>query len=196
MPKEEIQRTISKITDSDIGQDSISELSDVQIREIETKYGSDFNRNKALLDEVVFILTERITAAGVKIHGIESRVKELASLTKKCQRKGMINLDDLADVVGVRVISLFRSDMSLLGKIVSENFDVIGVDDKISEDRGPLGYMSVHYICNIPSRYSGPRYENTVGIRFEIQVRTLACTHGRLFPTIWTIREIGTFLLS
>lgn len=134
-------------------------------------------RNSALLDEVVFILTERIAAAGVKIHLIEHRVKELPSVIKKCQRKNLAKIDDLVDVVGARVVSLFRLDMPRIGKIIAENFDVIHIDDKISEDQGPLGYMSVHYVCQMPSRYHGPRYENTAGIQFEIQVRTL-CMHA------------------
>jgi putative GTP pyrophosphokinase len=61
-------------------------------------------------------------------------------------------------------------------EILRTNFDVLGVDDKLS-DGGPLGYQSTHYLCKLPPRYKGPRYDNTAGVKFEIQVRTL-CMHA------------------
>ena len=176
--QEEIERPVkSAASSSSIGDASESDLSDAQIFAIKASYEGAFTRNKALLDEVVFILTERIATAGVKIHLIEHRVKELPSLIKKCQRKNLTNMDGLVDVVGARVVSLFRSDLQRIGQIIAENFEVINIDDKISEDQGALGYLSVHYVCKMPSRYNGPRYENTTGIQFEIQVRTL-CMHA------------------
>jgi putative GTP pyrophosphokinase len=94
----------------------------------------------------------------------------------KCERKGVRDLESLADVVGARVVCLFRSDMSRVAKVLEANFDVVSVDDKLT-DAGPLGYQSTHYVCELPGRYSGPRYENTAGVKFEIQVRTL-CMHA------------------
>ncbi|WP_407151974.1 GTP pyrophosphokinase family protein [Bradyrhizobium sp. ORS 86] len=175
--QDETPGPLAPTLNSSIGEASEATLSDAQVAAIEASYKSALARNQALLDEVVFILRERIAAAGVKIHSIEHRVKELPSIIKKCHRKGSTSLDEVIDVVGARVVSLFRSDMSRIGKIVTESFDVVHVDDKVSQDQGPLGYMSVHYVCKIPSRYKGPRYENTAGIQFEIQVRTL-CMHA------------------
>ncbi|WP_028349012.1 GTP pyrophosphokinase [Bradyrhizobium murdochi] len=175
--QEDDNNSVVPAADSSIGDTSGADITDAQILAIKGSYESNLTRNSALLDEVVFILTERIAAAGVKIHSIEHRVKAWPSVAKKCHRKGITNVDDLVDVVGARVVSLFRSDMSRIGKIITDNFEVIHVDDKLSREQGPLGYMSVHYVCKIPSRYSGPRYDNTAGIRFEIQVRTL-CMHA------------------
>ena len=151
-------------------------LTAVQLAQIERSYRENASNYKALLEEVVFILKSRLAAEDVKIHGIERRIKELPSVEAKCQRKNTIDLSKLVDIVGARIICLFRSDMSKVGELIRANFDIEDVDDKISAG-GPLGYMSVHYICKIPDRYSGPRYENTRDVRFEIQVRTL-CMHA------------------
>jgi GTP pyrophosphokinase len=59
---------------------------------------------------------------------------------------------------------------------VHDNFEVVNVDDKLEAVESPLGYMSVHYLCKMPEKYTGPRYERTRNIIFEIQVRTL-CMH-------------------
>ncbi|WPO40164.1 hypothetical protein [Tardiphaga sp. 42S5] len=133
-------------------------------------------RNEALLQEVVFILKSKLDGSGIKIHDIEHRIKKVDSIIDKCERKGIQDHNLLVDIVGARVVCLFRSDMSRVAEVLSSNFDVENVDDKLL-DQGPLGYQSTHYICMLPGRYKGPRYEKTGGVKFEIQVRTL-CMHA------------------
>ena len=59
---------------------------------------------------------------------------------------------------------------------ISDNFEIVRIDDKIQEGLDPLGYLSVHAICKIKSGYSGPWYEKILNKPFEIQLRTL-CMH-------------------
>jgi GTP pyrophosphokinase len=151
-------------------------LTTTQLGEIGQAYHMKLGGYKALLEEVVFILQDKIAVADIKIHGIENRLKNLASIEGKCRNKNITDIDEVVDVVGARVICLFRSDMSKVSGLIHANFDVQSVDDKISRD-GPLGYMSVHYVCKMPERYTGPRYENTRNLQFEVQVRTL-CMHA------------------
>ena len=155
---------------------SLRVLTDRDREKLEKDYKSLTPRNVALLDEVTFILKERIAVAEIKIHSIEERIKSLRSVLDKCERKGIQDFAALQDLVGARVVCLFRSDMARIGELLEANFDVVSVDDKILEG-GPLGYLSVHYICKMPNRYQGPRYENTVNAVFEVQVRTL-CMHA------------------
>jgi putative GTP pyrophosphokinase len=152
------------------------ELSADQLSKIESDYNDSSVRHQALLEEVVFILSEKLKSRELKIHAIEKRVKELSSVIGKCKRENIGDFAELRDVVGARVICLFRLDMDDVGKLITENFDVVEVDDKLSIDNNPLGYLSVHYSCKIPAHYKGPRYENTGGVVFEIQVRAL-CMH-------------------
>ncbi|MGL9616976.1 hypothetical protein QRQ56_03160 [Bradyrhizobium sp. U531] len=157
------------------GQDE-TRLTEPDRQKIAQDYSRNYARYEGLLEEVLFILHDRIAAADIKVHTTEKRIKKLVSVTQKCERKGLNDLDGLVDLVGARVVCLFRSDLSKVGAVIRENFEVLDVDDKISEG-GPLGYMSIHYVCRMPERYNGPRYENTRGVRFEIQVRTL-CMHA------------------
>lgn len=144
---------------------------------IQAEYQAALPRHEALLDEVTFILRERLRSSEIKVHGVEQRVKAPESVLDKCKQKGISTLSDLEDVVGARVICLFRSDLERVGNMIRENFDVMEVDDKLSGENAALGYLSVHYSCKMPARYSGPRYESTSDLPFEIQVRTL-CMHA------------------
>lgn len=153
-----------------------SEISDEQIQKIEKDYQVSLARSESLLEEVEYILKEKLKARNLKVHAIEKRVKELSSVIAKCKRDNIGEFSELQDIVAARVVCLFRPDMDSVGTLIRENFDVVEVDDKLSADNNPLGYLSVHYSCKIPNRYSGPRYENTDGVVFEIQVRTL-CMH-------------------
>ena len=156
---------------------SAEELSEEQKVTIRHAYESLLPRNKALLDEVGFILEERIKSSGIKIHNIEKRIKSERSALEKCERKRTTELASLSDLVGARVICLFRSDVARIGELIAQNFEVLDIDDKQASDNSPLGYLSVHYSCKLPSRYSGPRYERTSDLIFEVQVRTL-CMHA------------------
>jgi putative GTP pyrophosphokinase len=158
------------------GEDASLPLTAEESALIEEAFNAQLARNKALLDEIVFILQQRLLESGIKVHEVDGRVKKIDSVLGKCERKGVRDIGLLTDVVGGRVVCLFRSDMSRVAALLMANFDIVSVDDKLT-DAGPLGYQSTHYVCQLPARYSGPRYENTAGVKFEIQVRTL-CMHA------------------
>jgi putative GTP pyrophosphokinase len=129
----------------------------------------------ALAGEARFIVEERIADEGIKIHAVESRVKTYDSIIQKCKIKQIRDpFSELNDIVGVRAICLFRSDLVRIDRIIKAEFDLHLLDDKVMADVDSFGYMSVHYIVSLRSTFSGPRYEKIKGIRFEIQVRTLA----------------------
>lgn len=131
----------------------------------------------ALNDEVFFILSDSIESEEIKIHTIESRVKEFISLSAKIREKSIEKKEDIEDLVGARVVCLFKSDIIKIENLIHKYFKVIKREDKISDSSDSFGYMSVHYICQIPSSYKGPRYNRINNIKFEIQVRTI-CMHA------------------
>jgi putative GTP pyrophosphokinase len=122
--------------------------------------------------EVRFALDHALTAEGIKTHSVTSRVKTLASLEDKAQRKEYADpLTEAPDIVGARVVALFLSDLPRISDLVKSMFDVRASEDKI--DPATFGYMSLHYEALIRSEHSGPRYDAIRGIPFEIQVRTI-----------------------
>jgi ppGpp synthetase/RelA/SpoT-type nucleotidyltranferase len=131
----------------------------------------------ALAQEVHFILDHALSEAGIKIHAIEYRVKEFDSIARKFESKSDGEDTEINDLVGARVICLFKSDLERIDEVIRSEFTVDNVDDKIVSSSDTFGYMSVHYISKLKSGVSGRRYDAIKDRRFEIQVRTL-CMHA------------------
>ena len=138
-------------------------------------FGSRLPLYRRLKDEVVFALEEGTRAAGIKTHLVHGRVKELKSLAEKVRNKEYNDpIDEVNDIVGVRAVVLFLSDLPRLNEIITASFDVLDADNKISEgDPASFGYMSMHYVATLNDSHSGPRYDDLKGIKFEIQTRTI-----------------------
>jgi ppGpp synthetase/RelA/SpoT-type nucleotidyltranferase len=146
--------------------------------DIEQEYASQLPTWKKLKDEAVFTLEQAIASASLKIHQIESRVKELDSFVSKAYASSYADpLNHIKDIVGVRIITLFKSNLDLIDEIIHREFKVISKDDKTDDDKSAFGYQSIHYICMIRPDCSGPRYRDISGHSFEVQARTL-CMHA------------------
>lgn len=151
---------------------------------------------EALRREAEFALHEAIDHEKLKIHGFESRVKELESIERKASSKQIENpLDQINDIVGVRVICLFRNDLEIVDSVLKNTFSVQSIDDKITESTETFGYMSSHYICTMRDEYNGPRYAQVKDKKFEVQVRTLgmhawaAISHYLSYKSDWDIPD-------
>jgi putative GTP pyrophosphokinase len=131
----------------------------------------------SLLKEVVFILEDIVRSQDIKIHGIEHRVKTLDSILGKSARKQSNDpFSTFDDIVGARLICLFRSDLDRAKAAIDESFTVVKIDDKLAATGNPLGYVSIHFTCKMKAEYKGPRYTKIGDVLFEIQLRTL-CMH-------------------
>jgi putative GTP pyrophosphokinase len=130
---------------------------------------------ESLRVEACFALEHALQRSGIKIHTLASRVKDPQSFAEKISRKAYIDpFAQMPDLVGLRVVCLFLSDLSKLDEIVKRTFDVTLEENKIeTEDVASFGYMSVHYECLLGEGYSGPRYNQILSLPFEIQVRTI-----------------------
>lgn len=137
-------------------------------------YDVNQQRFARLLEEVNFALVAAVHAGGIKTHTITARVKERDSYLDKAERINAAESASIRDVVGLRVVCLFLSDLPRLREVVEGTFEVLEVDDKVEGgDVTSFGYMSVHYICRLPDSHSGPRYDDLKGVTFEIQCRTV-----------------------
>lgn len=143
---------------------------------IRAEYKGRAQRYERLKQEVLYILEDRLKAQDIPLHMTEGRIKTLDSLLAKARRRDTQDpFGDLHDICGVRVVCLFRSDLDRIGEIVGDEFTVEGEDDKrLTTPEEEFGYLSVHYVATLPTHLSGPRYEGLNGLRFEVQVRTIA----------------------
>jgi hypothetical protein len=83
-------------------------------------------------------------------------------------------MTQLTDIVGGRIVCLFRSDIERISKIITDEFFIIESEDKILSDTDSFGYMSAHHVARLPDSFSGTRYNTIKGICFEIQIRTIS----------------------
>jgi len=120
-------------------------------------------------------LQRRIQQKRIKVHSLHHRIKELDSLREKAKRQRIDNpLRDVRDLVGLRVVCLFRSDVPKILGIVRESFDVIEEEDKEDKsEKRTFDYMAVHVIAKMKPDHAGPRQTAGPRIPFEIQVRTI-----------------------
>ncbi|GGK14142.1 GTP pyrophosphokinase [Deinococcus malanensis] len=125
-------------------------------------------------EAVVALLGDVLGRAGLKIHHLTARVKRPASLADKLRRKpGRYRvLEDLTDLVGVRVITYFESDVAVVSRLLEDHFEVDwanSVDKGKVHDPDRFGYMGVHYVLRVPP---GPGAV-LPGLRFEVQIRSI-----------------------
>src|ERR1700690_902226 len=128
--------------------------------DLKSKYDRESPFLSRLCGEAKFILEEKLSETDLKIHAIESRVKTFPSFVDKAKRNGYDKpLSQIHDIAGVRVVCLFRDDLARIEQIVRNYFRVISGDNKIAKIEDSLGYQSVHYVCELPTKLKGARYD-------------------------------------
>jgi GTP pyrophosphokinase len=142
---------------------------------IRTDYEKSLPALLELEQESVFILERSLKKDQVKIHSLTHRIKEFPSFIEKCKRINFKDpLREMQDLVGLRVVCLYLSDIQKVLSIVNREFDFVREADTIGgTDVSSFGYMSHHVIVQMKSTHRGPRYDSVLGKLIEIQIRTI-----------------------
>ncbi len=136
---------------------------------------SVFTKMKEL---IVGKLRQVLAENGIMVTAIEGRIKTEASLAGKLELKGQKYkfLDDITDIVGIRVITFYTDDVDKIAAFVENMFQIDwenSVDKRKMHQVDSFGYLSLHYVCKIPdSIYSDPQNPWINNFPFEIQLRT------------------------
>ncbi|MCR4918524.1 MAG: hypothetical protein K5928_01735 [Prevotella sp.] len=122
---------------------------------------------QALAKEAYSQLQLALSEQGIYVTAIECRVKTEPSLAGKLELKGAKykSIDDITDLVGMRVITFYTDEVDKVAAIVKRLFNIDwqqSVDKRKLHELNAFGYNSLHYICRLKS--GGPR--------FELQMRT------------------------
>lgn len=127
------------------------------MKTLEEFYGKDYARLKRIKDEVIQIISHSELSS---IQYTLSRIKSSESVMHKLKQKHM-TLDELHDIIGIRIICSFNDEIYTISDWVSMHFKVIEIKDYM-ENPKPSGYRSYHMIIE---------YDHQV---VEIQIRTIA----------------------
>ena len=120
-----------------------------------------------LSEKAYDLLRHALRKQGIYVTAIEHRVKTEKSLAGKLELKGAKykSIDDITDLVGLRVITFYTDEVDKVAAIAKRIFDIDwkeSVDKRKLHQLDAFGYNSLHYICRLPE--GGPR--------FELQMRT------------------------
>lgn len=125
-------------------------------------------------------LVEQLLAdRGIMVHSVTSRHKDPSSLARKLRKPDAdySSLGDITDLAGVRITTYFEPDVSLVSRLINEEFEIDtenSVDKGDSLDPDRFGYLSVHHIASLSkTRSKLTEYRRFNGMKFEIQVRSI-----------------------
>lgn len=151
-----------------------------------------FNDNVEMLHDAEDFFRSLITSLLSPVSGLEkpmvtSRVKDREESIRKFSLKYQTNLeqeqqpysikDYITDLIGIRVVCLYESEVSLVVQALRANFEVLEESDKIRKlesTENTFGYKGFHLDLKInEARKQFPEYARFADLRFEVQVRTI-----------------------
>ncbi len=126
----------------------------------------------------IFDYLAEIESAGERspISAIETRIKKFDSVKLKCRRKkiscNIANIrSQIADVAGIRIITLFRDDIFRVAEAIKSRLrlQMMTIKDYISDPKDN-GYQSLHLLVQREIYFNG----ETHIVPVEIQIRSKA----------------------
>jgi ppGpp synthetase/RelA/SpoT-type nucleotidyltranferase len=149
----------------------------IDINEAGEWYDENKSKNEKFCIKMQELIKESILSEDVHIHSVTGRLKEKDSFLKKCKSEKYDRIEQIKDVIGVRVITFIKDDVKKVFDLIKEWFNII--EDKDENKTGQLkdnevGYRSDHYLLSVNlEKCKFPGYEHFADKVFEIQIRTL-----------------------
>ena len=114
----------------------------------------------------------------IKISTMNLRIKTEEALRKKVIYKDKYtHLEDITDILGCRIITLFEKDVDSIFQLIDNTFEIVEIVDKRKKSRTnriEFGYSSLHLVVKFTdSRCQLVEYQKYQDILFEIQLRTV-----------------------
>jgi putative GTP pyrophosphokinase len=136
-------------------------------------------------------LVEQLVDPAVAIDHVTARAKEIVSVEQKlARREDYEDISALTDLVGVRIVARYASDVGAICALLIREFDV--QEDVIHGLENPeaFGYSSRHLVCRLREpRSLLPEWANFSDLVFEVQVRSIlqhawaSISHGLDYKT-------------
>ncbi|MCI6018933.1 MAG: hypothetical protein MRZ59_08825 [Clostridiales bacterium] len=142
------------------------------------EYYQNLDVYKKLKYDVEEIITNLLDDNQVKISNMTLRIKSEQALKNKVLSKAKYDhLDEITDILGCRIVTLFESDVEKIFEALKKTFDIVEIVDKRKKHRVnhiEFGYTSLHLVVQFTdSRCELVEYKKYKNIKFEIQLRTV-----------------------
>ena len=158
----------------------MKKIKNIEIDILESEYQnrvSDFERLSIELQRQIQYLFDK---NGISLAvPLQSRTKKWDSIFRKINQQIVTiksSILELQDLVGLRVILLFKKDIEKVSEIIKENFLLIreyNTNERLGDSE--FGYNSTHIIVELSESWlKVPIFSNFQGIKIEIQIRTLS----------------------
>jgi len=144
-----------------------------------TNYDEKLGIHAQFREKCEQLVAEILDAEKIRVHSVSGRVKDRKKLEEKLRTPGKeySALDQITDVVGLRIITYFDDDVDSIANIITREFDKDVpncIDKRKSLEPDQFGYLSLHYVCKLsPARLALPEYHQFRGLVFELQIRSL-----------------------
>ena len=146
------------------------------------QYSALLPRLNAASEAIGDAIRARLRDDGLNHHTVQARVKDPGSVKEKLDRltadgrfKYERGLEQLDDLIGVRIIMFLEPDIADVATALKGQFGCREDDDKTSSQRrnGQIGYAGRHLILEVPAGNVPVGCHTFIGERFEVQIRTV-----------------------
>lgn len=144
---------------------------------LKSQYEANYSLYSKFISEMESQLKALLDEAQIKTgFPIESRVKAWTSFQEKIERNNLQidHISEVRDLAGIRIVLLFKRDVPVVCELISQNFEVIRLEDtssRLSENQ--FGYGSIHFEVTPKKTWREvPTLRAFDGLVVEIQVRT------------------------
>ncbi|CAI0887427.1 GTP pyrophosphokinase [Serratia proteamaculans] len=143
---------------------------------------SQYDENKKTCDayakSLESLIGNLLSHNNIKVHSISARVKEKDSLVRKIARKDSYShLDDITDIIGIRIITHYSDEVDSISKIIEAEFSIDtenSIDKRKTLEPDRFGYLSLHYVISLSEERSMlTEYSNFKNLKAELQIRSI-----------------------
>lgn len=152
-----------------------NKLKSLEFEFIQAKPNLDKFRD-SLVIQIEQLLEQNDIALGFPI---QNRTKEWSSFSDKIKSGRFTvkkSIYEMQDLVGLRIILLFKPDAQKVIDLIEENLYIVRKYDTISKLKDDqFGYSSIHFVISIPKEWTKvPTFSNMENYTAELQIRTLS----------------------
>jgi ppGpp synthetase/RelA/SpoT-type nucleotidyltranferase len=143
---------------------------------------SEFEGKKELLGmfcaKAKSLIEECLDDAKIRYQSVQARVKAKKKLRDKYSNpeKNYGRLDDITDLVGLRIITYYEDEVDLAAEVIRREFeiDLENSADRRNSEPDRFSYHAINYVCHHSAQRLGSvEYRRFSGLRCEIQITSI-----------------------